>query len=355
MIVVAGTVAFVHGVAPQTPSSIFDRYAQGDFKGAVDAAAADRDFGTSTKAFERQALPWIAADPASVERRRLVVATFMLEFVRMKLESESRSRGWLSYRDLVEWSCVQLRSTQRPLPGERAWMRASVALAERGLDKPWLTGLPVNIEAGSPVHLAHAEHRFPDDSRLRLARTVLDTHEIDRDISFRARAFILTPAARPSETRAREGTAEAVRSWERLIKVPDIRADAELHIAHLYLEAHEYDAAVDHAARAVELSRDARLIYVAQIVRGEALAALNRTPDAGRAYAQALEVIPGGQSATLALSGWLFLSGQRTQAFELTAAAFAARPVDDDPWRLYYYGDFMYWPDLVRELHEAIR
>jgi hypothetical protein len=353
-IIVAGTIALVHGAA-QTSSSIFDRYAQGDFKGAVDAAAADRDFGTSRKAFERQALPWIAADPASVERRRMVVAAFTLEFVRVKLETAPR--GWWNYRDLIEWSCAQLRTGEKPLPAERAWMRASVALAERGLDIIWLTGVPLVelVVDSSPRHLEHAEHRFPDESRFRLARAVIGAKNVDRDISFRARGFGPLKVVPKGVTVAREETEAAVRSFDPLTRLSDVRADAELYVSHLYLEAHEYAQAVEHATRAAELANDSRLSYIAQIVRGESLAPLGRNADAGRAYAQALQAVPGGQSATLALSGWLLLSGQRDQAFDLTTRAFSTKPAEDDPWRLYWYGDFMYWPDLIRELHEAIR
>jgi tetratricopeptide (TPR) repeat protein len=354
-IAVAGTVALARSAEQQIPSSIFDRYAQGDFKGAVDVAAADREFSSSKKTFERQALAWIAMDSTSVERRRLAVATFALEFVRVKLETEPN--GWLRFRDLVEWSCAQLRAGQKPALAEHAWMRASIALAQRVRDILWLTGLasPGRPVDSTPRHLEHAEHRFPDESRFRLARAVLDTYGADRDLSFRMRVISQTQTAKTGEIIAREATDKAVRSFDSLLRDPLVHRDAELHIAHLYLEAHQYEQAADYAARAAELSHDSRLTYIAQIVRGQALAGLGRSAEAGRAYAQALESIPGGQSATLALSGWLLLSGQRQEAFDLTRRAFSTKPAEDDPWRLYYYGDFMYWPDLMRELHEAIR
>jgi hypothetical protein len=30
-------------------------------------------------------------------------------------------------------------------------------------------------------------------------------------------------------------------------------------------------------------------------------------------------------------------------------------PNGDDPWRLYFYGDYYYWPTHIGQLHEALR
>jgi predicted Zn-dependent protease len=83
--------------------------------------------------------------------------------------------------------------------------------------------------------------------------------------------------------------------------------------------------------------------------------AQGRRHDAAAAYRQALGVQPFVQSGTMALAGTLFLDEKPSEAYALVNAAFAAKPRPPDPWRLWGYGDYRFWPDLIKELRREIR
>jgi predicted Zn-dependent protease len=83
--------------------------------------------------------------------------------------------------------------------------------------------------------------------------------------------------------------------------------------------------------------------------------ASGRRQDAAAAYRQALAVQPLVQSGTMALAATLFLDGKPGEAHDILNAAFAARPRLPDPWRLYGYGDYRFWPELIGQLRSRLR
>jgi Flp pilus assembly protein TadD len=107
-----------------------------------------------------------------------------------------------------------------------------------------------------------------------------------------------------------------------------------------------------HAAARLPVSE---ATYQADIIAALAFQRLKRPDDAGRAFAAALDVVPGGQSATLGLSTLLALSGHGSQADQLITRSLAQHPSDDDPWRRFPYGDYVHWNAIVRDLHKTIR
>ena len=47
--------------------------------------------------------------------------------------------------------------------------------------------------------------------------------------------------------------------------------------------------------------------------------------------------------------------GEAKEAYDLVEAARAERPRDDDPWRMFLYGNFAQLPALVGDLRQRVR
>lgn len=320
--------------------------------------------------FIAQEPPWSARDPNEVAKRRLTAATFILEVAQTRYETDWQS--WSVLRDAVEWSCEQLRLTpfvpgrvdSAPPPGERTWFLASVAMAQRAGDSLWLLGVTNPRIPKSPGHLTHARERYAGDARLTLAAVIATTHAIDFDVDGPGRRLnlslsrmVLALPATPGRARSAAvlNTDSAVASFSSLLTSPDVGGEAELHVAHIYLTSHLYDPALSHARKAADAARDPATRYSAHVLSAQALERLGRLDDAIGEYEHALEVLPDRQSASLGLATRLVAKGEQDRAFALMERSLAAHPADDDPWRLYFYGDFVHWPDYIRELHEAIK
>jgi tetratricopeptide (TPR) repeat protein len=243
-----------------------------------------------------------------------------------------------------------------PDAGERAWQYAAVALAQRARDWTFMVGVPYPVERNQARHLTHLGSRFPGDARLALAKAFADYKDVDVDLwPGRERLMASSPATAASQPTPRERVNRAIAVYEPLAEDPLVGGDAEVRMAHILYLNHELVAALEHASRSAAIGRDAAVRYQAQVLTGKILERLGRLADAGRAYGAALDLWPGGQSATLALAPWLVLSGQSPQADRIVSESLAAHPHDDDPWRLYHYGDYVRWPELVADMRKAIR
>lgn len=70
-------------------TQLFDRYAQGEYDAAARSAASDANPGRFWRQFQADASVWVlAAGSDDVERRRLILATFVLEAVRASRDTE---------------------------------------------------------------------------------------------------------------------------------------------------------------------------------------------------------------------------------------------------------------------------
>ena len=147
---------------PLEVAALLERYASGDAEGAVVATATARHVDQLRQSYTSQATTWVkAASPSEQDRRRLVAAAFGLEIAHARLTLE-----WQSVRDLVDWGCRLLRESPSPLPAERHWHLAAVAIGVRAAD---LQLLGPGSKFG---HFAHAMERFPSDERIQLAEVV---------------------------------------------------------------------------------------------------------------------------------------------------------------------------------------
>ena len=164
---------------------LLDTYYQGRYDEAVAKAAAIPDLGPFRLRFVQDSPVWVNADPARIEARSAAAAAFLLEITAARLESD-----WGRFSDLIEWTCVQLRTTATPTEFERSWHAASHALAGRARDRNGCSAFPrgcrirsrpnsrgrragrkqATNEPPPATHLMHALERFPDDPQFQLSR-----------------------------------------------------------------------------------------------------------------------------------------------------------------------------------------
>src|SRR5215213_6295431 len=102
---------------------MLDTYADGRYDQAVSSAAALPDLSPFRLRFVQDTPRWVNADPARIQARSAVAAAFLLELTAARLETD-----WGRLADLIEYTCVQLRTTGTPSPFERTWHAASHAL-----------------------------------------------------------------------------------------------------------------------------------------------------------------------------------------------------------------------------------
>ncbi len=191
----------------------------------------------------------LADGAPSVEKRRAVVATFVLEVARRAVEAArqqqsdflasaggaGRGRGsagprtnlartWTELRLLIEWACGLMRSAPVPSPSERLWALASLAIAP---DIPFIIGPPngtsvdrfMDMREQYGAALAHGLHfrsRPSSDSRLSLVL-------LDGRYGTRGAAYLVSRRAEftPAQVTEKQRQAQAIISRRRQ---PGLRA-----------------------------------------------------------------------------------------------------------------------------------
>jgi hypothetical protein len=347
-------------------ADLLDAYHRGEFDVAVQAGASRPDLATWRKAFPAAARAWIDQRPQERARRRLVAAGLVLEVARERYERDADI--WTEIDDAVEWACAELRREPAPTAGEQAWQRASVALGQRvyGAFGP-------AVQRGVLNHVDDARRRFPSDPRFPLARAVLAAWRSDRDLAAREGHDRGIPplgsidagqsgfptagliALDRGVVNVRAESAAAIKSFTPWLRDPEVGAEAELHVSHLFLTQREWASALEHSRLALELPGDNRARYLGFVMAGLALQPLGRGVEAREAYRAALEALPSGQSAALLLATLVDTFEPPAEIASLVGHGLAAPILQDDPWRLYYYGDYVRWTAYIAQLREALR
>ena len=346
----------------QTPAldliSLIETYQRGDRDGAVAKAAAVSDLGRLRLRYVQDTPGWIAADPAQREARQAAAAAFLIELTGARLESD-----WGRLSDLIEWTCVQLRSGP-PTEFERAWHAASHALAGRARARVWLLGEYARLPHQKPTtappsdpqrpparHLMHALERFPDDPQFQLSRVVAWTWGRDgepiRNVGRRE------DGERPAPRR-RAPQLEAIVTLEPLTAIPSVAAEAWVRIGLVRFSIEDFAAALRAFESAQAIAAAPPIAYLAHFHAARALERLSRTADATREYREALAIIPGAESAAVALASLQFLDADRAAAVSLIDRVFSRAARIDDPGRLSGYGSFIHWPQQKSALRIAL-
>ena len=312
--------ARVYALEVSSVPALLDSYSSGDFDGVVRALDAVADPKELRSLLLRGADEWIALSSADVTHRRLVAASLALEVAHARLSHDVES-----VVIFLDWSMRTLRK-QRPVPAERFWTLAAVALVERAV----VPGIFPRPALGStsrwiPEFIDNAIRRFPDEPRLLLARLML-----------RGGAWVDIELEKLA---ARDST---------------LAGDVFVERAYLQLSRRNCSGAVQHARTALERALEAPTKYVAHFLIGYCHQAQGRPQDAVQEYGAALRAVPEGQSATIALSLLLLANGQAQLAFDLIDRSMTLQPNGDDPWRLFAYRGYVRWPVLIADVRRAV-
>ena len=339
--------------------AMLDVYARGDYDRAVQMAPAD--LGPLQLRFVQDGPAWINADPARADQRRAVVAAFLLELAEARYESDGHR-----FLDLVEWMCMQLRAAGPPTEFERAWHAASHALAGRSRSRTYLLGeyarlphqKPSTAKPSDPQHpparhLMHALERFPDDPHFQLSRIVAWTWGRDGE-PLRNAADRVRDALEGRGNGRVAPQMEARVALEPLMRIPEVAAEAHVRAGLIYFTVRDYAGAVREFEAAQPIATEPAMKYLAHFNAGRALEAASRIDSAIDEYRRALEIIPGAESATIAIAGLQFGRDEREEAIERIDSVFNHRPSGTDPGRLVGYGSFFRWPALRSALRAEL-
>ena len=350
-------------------------YARGDFDRAVGVVA--RASREQAQVFQARLVSaghsWAHDTPDQLASRLFAAAAFALEIEAVRTErgewSETRNLA-CNGRCVLEWACTILRARGRADDAERVWHLAVIALAGGVRDWTFLLSPLTPTQRPETGHLAHARLRLPAEPRLRLARAVAlaSRYDITTELDV-PRAGVRTeptvaplPVVRivggrggfPADRRVQQ-LEYSLQPLRELIDDPVVGAEARLRLGYLHFRSGEYEAAIEAERVAAAATSDVSLQYVAHFIAAQASQAAGDLAAAETSYRRALDVRPKSQSATLALAALRMLDGDPASAYDLVEQSRADRRADDDPWRMFLYGDFTRLPGLIQQLRAAVR
>ena len=344
---------------------LIDSYHQGRFDEAVAKAAALPDLGALRLRFVQDVPVWIQADPAKSEQRRAAAAAFLVELAGARLETD-----WGRLSDLVEFTCSQiLRPAGPPTEFERAWHMASHALAGRARSRLWLLGeyarlphqKPVrrpppkkDAPVVSPMHLMHALERFPDDPHFQLTRVVAWTWGRDAEPIRNVRQREMGDRFERFEPARVTAQMEIITGLEPLKTQPSVAAEAWIRTGMVHLSTGRHASALAAFNAAEPMASEVAMKYLAYFEAGRALEGLQRPEEAMAKYSRALEIIPGAESATIALASLQFMRDERAAALQILDRVFARPSTMNDPGRMTGYGSYIRWPELKAAMRREV-
>ena len=352
---------WARGTRHEAPSAdlpgLLDLYYEGRHDAAIGQAAALPDLGPLRLQFVQRTPAWIAADPATTDKRRAAVAGFLVELAAARLETD-----WGRLSDLIEWTCAQiLRSNGPPSAFERSWHMATTALAGRARVRVWLLGpyarlphqkprQPSKEDPPSPRHLMHAIERFPDDPQFQLARVVAWTWGRDAEPIRN-----IEPGVNERMRIARPAQLEAITAYEPLTAIPAIAAEAWIRTGLVHVTVGDPAAALKAFEAARPGATTTQMKYLSHFLSGRALEMLNRQDEAIAEYTKALDIVPLAESATVALASLRFLSSEHDASVALIDKTFARTSTITDPGRLTGYGSYLHWPEIKAAMRAELK
>jgi hypothetical protein len=330
-----------------------ETYAAGHYDRVVGAFTGDTDYDEVLRQLRRDAPGWIAAGgPSDIPKRELIAATLALEAARVGLRYDwKRTQMQPKFEDLqvlnvlywkappllIEWGCAMLRKTPQPRPAERWWQLAALSVALRSEDSQFLVGDPaigrgvgageIGNTADEIKHLDHVQARFPNERRFLLAQGIV---------------------------RDRVWPEDAVQAYSALENDPDVGGEAVMRLAAMRMRSRNPSGALRLFERALELTRDPYVVYLAHYFSGRIYEQQPNLSLAEASYRSAAAAIPNAQSATLALAALLARDRRRAEAQRLVGEMLAANPPPLDPWRRYVHADDRFWPFLIARLRQEI-
>jgi hypothetical protein len=92
------------------------------------------------------------------------------------------------------------------------------------------------------------------------------------------------------------------------------------------------------------------VLYWSRLIRGKALAALDRVDEANRAYVNALETVPSAQSPRVGIMALESRRGRSEKAEAISKDVRTAADPVNDPWWIYPHGDIRFFPQWEKML-----
>ena len=305
-------------------------YGQGAYQRAAEFIGRHGDPGRLLEDFDRGANPW----PASPKRE----AVFALELAEAAIYSPTTATRAGAVRALERFGRL-LQPVFDPDEFERAWLAAELAMLQ-GTVQPRLVH-----------HLVDAAvARFPSDGRFHLARAVVSDqlrHTAPPRATFGgARA----PATPPPSV---DGL---IQLYQHAATFENVRAEARVRLGWLMARlGRPEDALTELAAAGPDIPpADRQLLYLKDLLEGQAQATLNRPAEAAAAFRRALS-FGAGQSARVGLMNALIATGDRAAAEQLSDAIQTAPREAFDPWWLVAQGAYRHYPQLLTDLRRMIR
>jgi len=220
---------------------------------------------------------------------------------------------------------------------ELAYLWAQASLAQ---------GLFTRVSSQTAANTALA--RFPDDPRFVLAAAIAT------DQQWRTSAALDSVGRTPAVQTLEAHVADVTSRYTRAAEFPRTRAEALIRLSWLqHRTGHPADALATVDRAPIE-ARDLDMDYLHHLFRGHYLIALGRLDEAIAAYRTAAGVLPGAQSARIALMNALVVKGDMAAA---NAAGTTAETMSTttDPWWTFWFGDYRWYPQALKALREARR
>jgi len=220
---------------------------------------------------------------------------------------------------------------------ERAYLWAQASLAQ---------GFFTRVSSQTAADAALA--RFPDDPRFVLAGAIAT------DQQWRTSGALDSAAPSPSVDALKKHVADVTTRYNAAAQFPQTRSEALIRLSWLQHRIGRSADAIQTVDRAPIEARDLDMDYLHHLFRGHYLLALGRLEDGIAAYRFAAGIVPGAQSARVALMNALVLQGDIAAA---TAAGNDAEimKTTPDPWWDFWFGDFRWYPQALKTLREARR
>ncbi len=301
---------------PSTLADIAAAYERGAYQNAATGLRQAESPERLIRDFNAVGNPW----PATPRRE----AAFVVDLAEAAIFAEAPAARKSGEEQLNRTA----RLVRHPLgPGEfeRQWYVAVLAMLQ-GAIRPEV--------ARSFVDRALA--RFPGDPRFVLARAIVSDQRL------------MSGAAKPAAPYE-----ETVKAYEEAIAHPEVATEARIRLGlRLHLQG-RHAVALEHLTLAASGARaDPTLGYLRQLFLGHVYAALNRRGDALASYRAALEIVPPGQAARVALMSQLLLGGGRPDAVMHADLVQTEQSPVYDPWWLYWQGQYRDYSQAMARLRE---
>ena len=222
---------------------------------------------------------------------------------------------------------------------ERGWLTAELALAVGSVKPPFAQDL-----------VTHAVNHYPGEPRILLAHAILlDQHwpaglagPSGGDLS------VAPPAAKD--------VIALLAAYDRAANARETATEARLRQAwFLHRLGRDTEALARLDAIRAARPADTDLAYLLHLVRGRVLAAVGEGDPATTEFRAALTIVPGAQSAQVALMNGRLQAGDRAEAEALAEEIQRGGGATSDPWWLYTQGDLRIFDTLLAKVRELAK